>query len=171
MQVQSGITRKPAYDKSHYQQEMAKAKAQQQMMYPGLYQRSNITSNNSGSVQQLQQQQQQEYSQAQQIQQQYLQAQAAQMQVLQRAALIQNLQQQVAKNQSKTQQPSASSSSRGMQEETITLSSDDESGSNEGAVVLDGEPEVQTIEPTISSNSSSRRGRPRLDPDTDDVLG
>merc|ERR1712226_658539 len=123
MQVQSGITRKPAYDKSHYQQEMAKAKAQQQMMYPGLYQRTNNTSNNRNSVQNLQQQQQQEYAQAQQIQQQYLQAQvegrgslialqseaqAAQMQALQRAALIQNLQQQVAKNQTKRQEPSAS---------------------------------------------------------------
>ena len=86
---------------------MAKAKAQQQMMYPGLYQRSNNVSSNRGSVQQLQQQQQQEYSQAQQIQQQYLQAQAAQMQVLQRAALIQNLQKQLAKDQSKTQ-PSVS---------------------------------------------------------------
>ena len=86
---------------------MAKAKAQQQMMYPGLYQRSNNVSSNRGSVQQLQQQQQQEYSQAQQIQQQYLQAQAAQMQVLQRAALIQNLQKQLAKDQSKTQ-PSGS---------------------------------------------------------------
>jgi len=75
MQVQSGITRKPAYDKSHYQQEMAKAKAQQQMMYPGLYQRTNNTSNSRNNVQNLQQQQQQEYAQAQQIQQQYLQAQ------------------------------------------------------------------------------------------------
>lgn len=146
MQVQSGITRKPAYDKSHYQQvsqfyyriqtksiyklsvlgfnrkqpniiicnlhvnliqEMAKAKAQQQMMYPGLYQRTNNTTNNHGSVQQLQQQQQNEYAQAQQIQQQYLQAQAVQMQALQRAALIQNLQQQVAKNQSKGKESSS----------------------------------------------------------------
>ena len=104
LQVQSGITRKPAYDKSHYQQEMAKAKAQQQMMYPGLYQRTNNT-NNRGSVQQLQQQQQNEYAQAQQIQKQYLQ-QAAQMQALQRAALIQNIQQQVAKSQSQKSQPS-----------------------------------------------------------------
>merc|ERR1719418_196554 len=39
-------------------QEMAKAKAQQQMMYPGLYQRTNNTSNNRNSVQNLQQQQQ-----------------------------------------------------------------------------------------------------------------
>ena len=104
LQVQSGITRKPAYDKSHYQQEMAKAKAQQQMLYPGLYQRTNNT-NNRGSVQQLQQQQQNEYAQAQQIQKQYLQ-QAAQMQALQRAALIQNIQQQVAKSQSQKSKPS-----------------------------------------------------------------
>ena len=87
--------------------EMAKAKAQQQMMYPGLYQRTNNTTSNRGSVQQLQQQQQNEYAQAQQIQQQYLQAQAVQMQALQRAALIQNLQQQVAKNQSKGKESSS----------------------------------------------------------------
>jgi hypothetical protein len=147
---------------------MAKAKAQQQMMYPGLYQRTNNTSNNRGSVQQLQQQQQHEYAQAQQIQQQYLQAQAAQMQALQRAALIQNLQQQVAKNQSKGKE---SSSSRGRQEEPITLSSDDETGSNAGGAVLEGDTEVQAVERTIASSSSSRRGRPRLDPDTDDILG
>ena len=65
MQIQSGITRKPAYDKSHYQQEMAKAKAQQQMLYPGLYQRTNNTTTTgnrgaaAGSMQQLQQQQEQ----------------------------------------------------------------------------------------------------------------
>lgn len=167
LQVQSGITRKPAYDKSHYQQEMAKAKAQQQMLYPGLYQRTNNT-NNRGSVQQLQQQQQNEYAQAQQIQKQYLQ-QAAQMQALQRAALIQNIQQQVAKSQSQKSKPS--SSTPGRQEEPITLSSDDEGGANGEAIVLGGEPEAEAVERTTPSSSSSRRGRPRLDPDTDDVLG
>ena len=54
---------------------MAKAKAQQQMLYPGLYQRTNNTTTTgnrgaaAGSMQQLQQQQQQEYAQAQRIQQ------------------------------------------------------------------------------------------------------
>ena len=37
---------------------MAKAKAQQQMMYPGLYQRTNNTANSRNNVQNLQQQQQ-----------------------------------------------------------------------------------------------------------------
>merc|ERR1711997_310131 len=126
---------------------------------------------NRNSVQNLQQQQQQEYAQAQQIQQQYLQAQAAQMQALQRAALIQNLQQQVAKNQTKRQEPSASSSTRGQQDQPITLSSDEETGSNSGAILLDEEMETQIVEQTIPLSSVSRRGRPRLDPDTDDILG
>ena len=70
---------------------MAKAKAQQQAMYPGLYQRTNNTSNSRGvNMNELQQQTQQEYAQAQRIQQQYLQVQAAaQVQALQRAAMIQ----------------------------------------------------------------------------------
>ena len=37
MQITSGLTRRPAYDKSHYQQEMARARQQQQAMYPGMY--------------------------------------------------------------------------------------------------------------------------------------
>merc|ERR1712179_216572 len=97
--------------------------------------------------------------------------QAAQMQALQRAALIQNLQQQVAKNQTKKQQPSASSSTRGQQDQPITLSSDEETGSNSGAIPLDEETDMQIVEQTIPSSSASRRGRPRLDPDTDDMLG
>merc|ERR1719334_2325979 len=95
----------------------------------------------------------------------------AQLQALQRAALIQNLQQQVAKNQNKKQQPSSSSSTRRQQDELITLSSDEETGSNSGAVMLDGEPEALAVERSVPSSSSSRRGRPRLDPDTDDILG
>ena len=90
-----------------YFQEMAKAKHQQQMMYPGLYQRTNNTvTNRANDVQQLQQQQQQEYAQAQRIQQQYLAAQAAQVQAIQRAALIQNLTKQVANSSARIQQPS-----------------------------------------------------------------
>merc|ERR1719510_764222 len=170
MRVQSGITRKPAYDKSHYQQEMAKAKAQQQMMYPGLYQRTNNTTTNRGSVQQLQQQQQNEYAQAQQIQQQQNEYAQAQMQALQRAALIQNLQQQVAKNQSKGKD-SSSSSTKGRQDEPITLSPDDEMGSNAETSVLEGDTGVEVVERSMASASSTRRGRPRLDPDTDDMLG
>ena len=38
-----------------------------------------------------------------------------------------------------------SSSTRRQQDELITLSSDEETGSNSGAVQLDGEPEVQVI--------------------------
>ena len=38
-----------------------------------------------------------------------------------------------------------SSSTRRQQDELITLSSDEETGSNSGAVLLDGEPEVQVI--------------------------
>ena len=37
------------------------------------------------------------------------------------------------------------SSSTRRQDELITLSSDEETGSNSGAVLLDGEPEVQVI--------------------------
>ena len=38
MQIQSGITgHTAAYDKSYYQQEMARAKMSQQQMYPGVY--------------------------------------------------------------------------------------------------------------------------------------
>merc|ERR1719320_1805557 len=38
MQVTSALNRQPmGYDRSHYQQEMARAKAQQQQMYPGVY--------------------------------------------------------------------------------------------------------------------------------------
>ena len=105
------------------------------------------------------------------------------------------------------------SSTTAGQGELITLSSDEEIGSNEGDnIVLDGEPEIQVcerfkcefgttmetytpnfmslkiiefssyhytralfffqaVERATSSISSSRRGRPRLDPDTDDLLG
>ena len=38
-----------------------------------------------------------------------------------------------------------SSSTRRQQDELITLSSDEETGSNSGAVQLEGEPEVQVI--------------------------
>ena len=37
MQIQSGFTGKLGYDKSHYAQEMARARMQQQQMYPGMY--------------------------------------------------------------------------------------------------------------------------------------
>ena len=37
MQIQSGFTGKLGYDKSHYAQEMARARAQQQQLYPGMY--------------------------------------------------------------------------------------------------------------------------------------
>ena len=38
LQLQSGITRKPAYDKSHYQAEMAaRAKQQERQLYPGTF--------------------------------------------------------------------------------------------------------------------------------------
>ena len=38
MQVTSALNRQPmGYDRSHYQQEMARARAQQQQMYPGMY--------------------------------------------------------------------------------------------------------------------------------------
>ena len=38
MQVTSALNRQPmGYDRSHYQAEMARARAQQQQMYPGMY--------------------------------------------------------------------------------------------------------------------------------------
>ena len=36
-QLQTPFTRKPAYDKSHYQQEMARAKLQERQLYPGTF--------------------------------------------------------------------------------------------------------------------------------------
>merc|ERR1719510_2873592 len=164
LQVQTETARKLAYDKTHYQQEMAAAKAQQQIMKPGLYQPTNNTYN-QGFDQQSQQMQQ---IQAQHIQKKYQQH-AAQMQALRSAAIMQNITQQAAESQSQKSQPL--SSTPGIQEEPITLSSDDEGGANGDAIVLDGEPEAQAVERTTPSSSSSRRGRPRLDPDTDDVLG
>ena len=44
MQLQSGIHRRPAYDKSHYKEEMARQKAQEREMYPGLYRQQQISS-------------------------------------------------------------------------------------------------------------------------------
>merc|ERR1711997_686175 len=96
-------------------------------MYPGLYQRTNNTSTSRGAnMHDLQQQTQQEYAQAQMIQQQYLQVQAAaqvQVQALQRAAMIQKFN---ARNGQPSSSSAATSSSKGRQDEPITLSSDDE---------------------------------------------
>ena len=151
MQIQSGFTGKLGYDKSHYAQEMAKARAQQQRMYPGMY------GNGRGA------------RQAESVSTADLVNQAKQIQIMQQFAAAQRLQQMVKQQQQRQQQQAASNVRVSMNKpsilrqgaskrparapETITLDEDDdaddieevEAGDDDedaGEIVLDGAPEV-----------------------------
>ena len=74
MQLQSAIHRRPAYDKSHYQEEMARARQREKQMYPGMFKNkanfsgasssSNVTSAGGNSYAERQRMIQNQYQQA-----------------------------------------------------------------------------------------------------------
>ena len=144
LQLQSGITRRPAYDKSHYQQEMARAKQQERQLYPGTFgsARNNESASSSSWQQQVLAQQRsyaakanaeealrkQRHEQAQRLNQ------VAQSKSLQ--SLISNKDVDVKRRKNPPLQMMAASMGRRREPETITL--DDEGQTDE--IVLEGSP-------------------------------
>ncbi|XP_059093491.1 transcriptional regulator ATRX-like isoform X2 [Tigriopus californicus] len=150
MQMQSGIHRRPAYDKSHYQQEMARARQQEKALYPGMYRKTDKFTGNLQNAPNTEawhaqvMQQQRQYSQMQQMQQQIQQSRLQQMQMLQ------------------AQLSQINGPQGQLQPQALTQDQEPEE------IVLDGAPVMG--EPVVVSPprpSTSRRGRPRLDPDSD----
>ena len=152
MQIQSGFTGKLGYDKSHYAQEMARARMQQQQMYPGMY----------GSARGARP--------ADAVSSHDLVRQAQQLKLLQQMAqmkrqneLAQQIQaQQAAKNMARLTMKKPSILSRPTKPkapETITLDEEEEDDADEisevvaeegdnddaGEIVLDGAPEIAVI--------------------------
>merc|ERR1712083_830563 len=227
MQIQSGFTGRVDYDRSHYAQEMARARQQQQQLYPGMYNSArgarpagevsqNDLTKQAQQLQILQRMAQMRRAQEIQAQQQRLLAQQQRLPNSQNQALA-KLQmgqrpQVVVKPGIKPVVTQALSVKRpGVQAqvkakspkkppETIDLSSDDDDESNDdesddedveeeelssddeisevapangaanddsGEIELDGEPETEEYESRPST--SKRRGRPRLDPDSDSI--
>ncbi len=177
---------------------MVKAKAQQMAMYPNMFsqrQREAVQQQLQSFQQQRQQLQQsgaaaassssssasssahrdqwtnQVLSQQRDYQARISQERQQQAQTMQQA-YIKQMQQQLAQAQRM-----ASRQQRARQPEEITLDDDgDEGGAGGGGddtIQLDGDPEFVTVSPPKSfpAPGTSRRGRPRLDPETDDPLG
>ena len=189
MQITSGLTRRPAYDKSHYQQEMARARQQQQQLYPGMY--NNRNNARTPSQQTSREELASEAERAQQLQEyarlRLAASQNASLNVDQyREKLLQLQQLQYQKRLAAATAAVATPQPRLRQPEptqTITLDDDD------SEIVIEGTPEtrVRQLYIHLFSNSNltpsyfqpyvppkatpspgkSRRGRPRLDPDTD----
>jgi len=184
MQIQSGLTGgKVGYDRSHYAQEMAKARNYQQQMYPGMY----AAGRGSRSVEQVSSQD--------------LNVQAQQLVALQRMAQIQRQNQQIQQIQRRQGQLQGHQGHRSVTlrhqppvqkkpTETVTLDSDDnddeisevspngevieaeddddDDDDDDGEIQLDGTPEIEDVYDDYQpSTSSKRRGRPRIDPDSE----
>jgi len=185
MQIQSGFTGRVDYDRSHYAQEMARARQTQQQMYPGMYQ-SARGARPAGQVtqQDLSQQAQQlqllqkmaQLRRAQEIQAQ--QARLAQMKQNSNMARVTMNRPSAANNAAAQAKPKAKAQKP---PETIDLSDDDDisevpangddTGEDEdedsGEIMLDGAPETEDFD--YQPSTSKRRGRPRLDPDSDSL--
>jgi len=220
MQIQSGFTGRVDYDRSHYAQEMARARQQQQQLYPGMYNSvrgarpANEVSQQDLSKQAQQLQILQRMAQLRRAQE--IQAQQQRLQTQQPNGANSENQQNVARLQmnrpqvivkpgikpgaaAQAQRPGAQAKAKSPKKppETIDLSDDDdeededevseeeeeelssddeisevtpangEADEDSGEIMLDGAPETEEYESRPST--SKRRGRPRLDPDSDSI--
>merc|ERR1712150_57064 len=191
MQIQSGFTgNTAAYDKSYYQQEMQRAKMASQQMYPGVYSQARgareapqVTGSDlSTAANQLQQ-----YQKLLQIQRAHAELKRQQQQ--QQAAKLVTLQAGGGGRPNIIRKPFVPTkpkpkSNPNAPVSVVTLDDDDDedeededddevviSGddSDDGEIVLDGAPQMEDYDDQAPSTSSKRRGRPRLDPETDPV--
>jgi len=190
MQIQSGFTGRVDYDRSHYAQEMARARQTQQQMYPGMYQ----SARGARPAGQVTQQDLSQQAQQLQLLQKMAQLRRAQEIQAQQARLAQLKQNQMKQNSNMARvtmnRPSAANNAAAQAKpkakaqkppETIDLSDDDDisevpangddTGEDEdedsGEIMLDGAPETEDFD--YQPSTSKRRGRPRLDPDSDSL--
>jgi len=190
MQIQSGFTGRVDYDRSHYAQEMARARQTQQQMYPGMYQ----SARGARPAGQVTQQDLSQQAQQLQLLQKMAQLRRAQEIQAQQARLAQLKQNQMKQNSNMARvtmnRPSAANNAAAQAKpkakaqkppETIDLSDDDdisevpangddtgeEDDEDSGEIMLDGAPETEDFD--YQPSTSKRRGRPRLDPDSDSL--